>query len=98
MQFVFYVTTLFHFSGSLVIRLVTFIAALSFFNFVLEFLQNNLEYTSHADSFTFLSQISSLLAKSFFMGFSLTILSLLARLRVLVQQVGVCNRGWLHFS
>ncbi|CAA6658295.1 unnamed protein product [Spirodela intermedia] len=33
------------------------------------------------------TQISSLLAKSFFMGFSLTILSLLARLRVLVQQV-----------
>ncbi|CAA7394491.1 unnamed protein product [Spirodela intermedia] len=33
------------------------------------------------------TQISSLLAKSFFMGFSLTILSLLARLRVLVQQM-----------
>ncbi|XP_010267701.1 PREDICTED: uncharacterized protein LOC104604847 [Nelumbo nucifera] len=32
-------------------------------------------------------EISSLLARSFFMGFSLTILSLLARLRVLVQQM-----------
>ncbi|XP_077250287.1 uncharacterized protein LOC143889813 [Tasmannia lanceolata] len=32
-------------------------------------------------------QISSLLAQSFFMGFSLTILALLARLRVLVQQI-----------
>lgn len=32
-------------------------------------------------------QISILLAQSFFMGFSMTILSLLARLRVLVQQI-----------
>ncbi|KAL6202323.1 hypothetical protein ACLB2K_026031 [Fragaria x ananassa] len=32
-------------------------------------------------------QISTLLARSFFMGFSLTILALLARLRVLVQQI-----------
>ncbi|XP_061996419.1 uncharacterized protein LOC133714333 isoform X4 [Rosa rugosa] len=32
-------------------------------------------------------QISALLARSFFMGFSLTILALLARLRVLVQQI-----------
>jgi hypothetical protein len=35
----------------------------------------------------FHSEISILLARSFFMGFSLTILGLLARLRVLVQQV-----------
>ncbi|GMH13077.1 hypothetical protein Nepgr_014918 [Nepenthes gracilis] len=33
------------------------------------------------------TEISTLLARSFFMGFSLTILSLLARLRVLVQQL-----------
>ncbi|CAK9150265.1 unnamed protein product [Ilex paraguariensis] len=33
------------------------------------------------------TEISTLLARSFFMGFSLTILSLLGRLRVLVQQV-----------
>ncbi|XP_021828766.1 uncharacterized protein LOC110769151 [Prunus avium] len=32
-------------------------------------------------------EISTLLARSFFMGFSLTILALLARLRVLVQQI-----------
>ncbi|XP_027119352.1 uncharacterized protein [Coffea arabica] len=31
--------------------------------------------------------ISELLSQSFFMGFSLTILSLLARLRVLIQQI-----------
>ncbi|PHT43930.1 hypothetical protein CQW23_17955 [Capsicum baccatum] len=33
------------------------------------------------------SEISTLLARSFFMGFSLTVLSLLARIRVLVQQM-----------
>ncbi|KAK3027965.1 hypothetical protein RJ639_039432 [Escallonia herrerae] len=33
------------------------------------------------------TEISTLLARSFFMGFSLTVLALLARLRVLVQQV-----------
>lgn len=33
------------------------------------------------------SEISTLLARSFFMGFSLTVLSLLARIRVLVQQI-----------
>ncbi|KAL4273004.1 hypothetical protein GQ457_13G002400 [Hibiscus cannabinus] len=33
------------------------------------------------------TEISILLARSFFMGFSLTVLSLLARLRVLVQQI-----------
>ncbi|KAH9651530.1 DUF4477 domain-containing protein [Citrus sinensis] len=33
------------------------------------------------------SEVSTLLARSFFMGFSLTILALLARLRVLVQQI-----------
>ncbi|KAK9269537.1 hypothetical protein L1049_001313 [Liquidambar formosana] len=33
------------------------------------------------------TEISTLLARSFFMGFSLTILALLARLRVLVQQI-----------
>ncbi|KAF3453500.1 hypothetical protein FNV43_RR03940 [Rhamnella rubrinervis] len=33
------------------------------------------------------TEISTLLAQSFFMGFSLTILALLARLRVLVQQI-----------
>ncbi|XP_024033325.1 uncharacterized protein LOC18054299 isoform X2 [Citrus clementina] len=33
------------------------------------------------------TEVSTLLARSFFMGFSLTILALLARLRVLVQQV-----------
>ncbi|XP_058001359.1 uncharacterized protein LOC110670780 [Hevea brasiliensis] len=33
------------------------------------------------------TEVSTLLARSFFMGFSLTILALLARLRVLVQQI-----------
>ncbi|MBA0705587.1 hypothetical protein Golax_017771, partial [Gossypium laxum] len=33
------------------------------------------------------SEISTLVARSFFMGFSLTVLALLARLRVLVQQI-----------
>ncbi|XP_050219869.1 uncharacterized protein LOC126670234 isoform X2 [Mercurialis annua] len=33
------------------------------------------------------TEISTLLARSFFMGFSLTVLALLARLRVLVQQI-----------
>ncbi|KAK8706061.1 hypothetical protein V6N13_049639 [Hibiscus sabdariffa] len=33
------------------------------------------------------TEVSTLLARSFFMGFSLTVLSLLARLRVLVQQI-----------
>ncbi|KAE8654243.1 hypothetical protein F3Y22_tig00117056pilonHSYRG01209 [Hibiscus syriacus] len=33
------------------------------------------------------TQVSTLVARSFFMGFSLTVLSLLARLRVLVQQI-----------
>ncbi|OMP04432.1 hypothetical protein COLO4_09627 [Corchorus olitorius] len=33
------------------------------------------------------TEVSTLLARSFFMGFSLTVLALLARLRVLVQQI-----------
>ncbi|KAK4355264.1 hypothetical protein RND71_024235 [Anisodus tanguticus] len=33
------------------------------------------------------AEISTLLARSFFMGFSLTVLALLARIRVLVQQI-----------
>lgn len=37
----------------------------------------------------FYSQICFLLAKSFYTGFSLTVLALLARLRVLVQQVSI---------
>ncbi|WVZ06857.1 hypothetical protein V8G54_020203 [Vigna mungo] len=36
---------------------------------------------------TFNSEVSVLFAQSFFMGFSLTIMALLARLRVLVQQI-----------
>lgn len=35
-------------------------------------------------------EISTLLARSFFMKFSLTILAVLARIRVLVQQVSIC--------
>lgn len=42
-------------------------------------------------------EISTLLARSFFMGFSLTVLSLLARIRVLVQQVSIL-RTTLSFS
>lgn len=37
------------------------------------------------------SEISKLLARSFFMGFSLVIMALLARLRVLVQQVSTSS-------
>ncbi|RZC49847.1 hypothetical protein C5167_018280 [Papaver somniferum] len=37
--------------------------------------------------YTLVSEISSLLARSFFMGFSMTILAILGRLRVLVQQI-----------
>jgi len=46
------------------------------------------------------SDISTLLARSFFMGFSLTILALLARLRVLVQQVSCLSvsRNCLKFK
>ncbi|KAK3024278.1 hypothetical protein RJ639_043140 [Escallonia herrerae] len=40
-----------------------------------------------SSSLTMHREISTLLARSFFMGFSLTVLALLARLRVLVQQV-----------
>lgn len=40
------------------------------------------------------SQISTLLARSFFMGFSLTILAMLARFRVLVQQVSTASFSW----
>lgn len=48
----------------------------------------------------FYREISTLLARSFFMSFSLTILALLARLRVLVQQVSFSSfsQYWLDFN
>lgn len=49
------------------------------------------DFTLFVSSLTMARQISILLAQSFFMGFSVTITGLLARLRVLIQQVGTVH-------